>query len=203
MMKNIITQKDWRVKGVFYECCAAEGQCPVRFGMDKEEPCKSFAVLEIKEGQINGVDMKGIVVIYINALLTSKFAEIPVKGAEGAVYISDNATKEQRSILEPFVKVNLLGSAFNIKKYLAVKFVPINVSKEDNAYHISMPFGEAKLLPTVGRDGNPIRIENINRPFTSYYQVWNAKYWRYNDLGKDWEYKNRSGVITNFEFRGE
>ena len=40
----------WRLKGIFYEVCAAEGQCPIWLGRDLESPCKSFQVIQLKEG---------------------------------------------------------------------------------------------------------------------------------------------------------
>jgi len=55
------SQKTWALKGVFYECCRKEGHCPLWFGRDLwEEPCVNLATYEIREGQIDGIDMKGI-----------------------------------------------------------------------------------------------------------------------------------------------
>ncbi len=49
----------WKMKGVWYEGCAAQGQCAYYFGRDTEEPCKSFQVFQIKEGYIDNVDIGG------------------------------------------------------------------------------------------------------------------------------------------------
>jgi len=49
----------WKMKGVWYEGCAAQGQCAHYFGRDREEPYKSFQVFQIKEGYIDNVDIGG------------------------------------------------------------------------------------------------------------------------------------------------
>jgi len=45
---------------------------------------------------------------------------------EGVAYISENATDEQRKILEPFVMEHLEGRMW--RKCLGIKYVKINIS---------------------------------------------------------------------------
>jgi len=194
----------WKLKGIAYEGCAAEGQCPLFFSRDMEAPCKFFMVLEIKEGQINNVDMKGIVVIYVSEFLSPKAADVFTLGAEGAVYVTDAATEEQRRILKPFVPTNLVGGMV-MKKCLGVKFVKIDISQEDNTYHITMPHGELKLTLTAGLDGvNPVRLDNsILSMILTDIKVCNTHFWKYSDFGKNWGFVNRSGMISPWELQGE
>jgi hypothetical protein len=192
----------WKMKGVWYEGCAAQGQCAHYFGRDREEPCKSFQVFQIKEGYIDNVDIGGVLVVMVVDLFSRKFVDLLVKGGEGGIYISDTASEEQKRVLEPFLDNNVPGHL--AKKCLGVKFVKINLSQEDNTYHITMPYGELKLSLTVGLDGkNPVRLENCM--FSMLFpdlKICNTHFWKYNDFERDWEFVNRSGVIADFDMQG-
>jgi hypothetical protein len=193
-------QKNWRLSGVFYECCRMEGHCPIWFGRDIwHDPCTNLATYEIKEGQISNLDMKGIIIMYFGGGIGPKFADF-ARGRgvkEGAAYISDNATLEQRKVLEPFVTTHIWGARCD--KFLGVKFVNIAISEKGGTYHITMPFGEQKLTPTLGGDGKTqIRMENPMNRTLSDVKFCNTDVWKYNDYGKDLEFHNTSGVIANF-----
>jgi len=194
--QGVTIQPGWQIRGVWYEACASEGHCPLYFGRDMESPCRNFAVYDIKEGQINGVDMAGIRIISVADILSTRAAELPVSGTAAAVYLSDTATAEQRPILEAFVATSL---PLPVRELRGVKFVPINIALEGRSYHITMPFGELKGSLTLGRDGaNPQRIENSAVPFLRELRIANTELWRYNDLGRRWEYPKRSGTVGDF-----
>jgi hypothetical protein len=194
----------WKMKGVWYEGCASEGHCSMFFGRDMEAPCKSFQVFQIKEGQINNVDVGGILVITVADLFSGKFSDLMAKGGEGGIYISETATEEQRKVLEPFF-VNNVPGWFMVRKPLGVRFVDIKLSKEDNTYHITMPYGELKASLTVGGDGkNPQRLENsLFSMILPDIKICNTHFWKYHDFGKNWEFVNRSGVMADFDLHGE
>lgn len=194
----VTIQPGWKLRGTWYEACASEGHCPLYFGRDMESPCRNFAVYDVSEGQINGVDMAGIRIISVADILSTRAADLPSSGTAAAVYVSDNATEEQRPILEAFVAV---GLPLPVKELRGVKFVPISISLEGRSYQITMPFGELKGSLTPGRDGaNPQRIENSPVPFLREFRIANTELWRYNDLGRNWEYRNRSGTVGDLEW---
>ncbi len=192
----------WKVKAKWYETCAAQGQCAHYFGRDREDPCKSFQLFDITEGEIDGVDVSGVKVMTFADLFSSTFAGLMGEGGEGGIYISDKATKKQRKVLEPFFANNVPGWLLT-RKVLGVRYVPINVNKEDNTYHITMPYGEIKMTPTAGLDGKPVRVENsfFNAVFPQI-NVCNGHYWKYKDFGKDFDFKNRSSVICDIDIQG-
>jgi hypothetical protein len=196
------TQKDWALKGVFYECCRREGHCSLWFGRELwEEPCTSFATLQIKEGQIDNIDMSGIIIILHGDGIGPKFADV-AKGVELAVYISDNATDEQRKVLEPFAMSRFWFLA-NWREFLGVKFVKINIAEENGTYHITMPYGEVKTSLTVGGDGkNPIRMENPQEKDLTNYRFCNTQFWKYHDYGKNLEFHDTSGVMADYAIQG-
>ena len=196
-------QKDWALKGVCYEGCRMNGQCPLWFGRDIwDEPCTSLGTWEVKEGHIGGVDMKGIIIMYLQDGIGPKAADLARGPREGAAYISDNTTAEQRKVLEPFVTTHLGVGAKGWGKTLGVKVVKINISQQDRIYHIIMPFGEQKFTLTVGGNGKtPIRLENTGVAGFSDIKVCNTD-WKYSDYGKSLEFRQTSSQIADFDMRG-
>ncbi len=195
---------DWNSKGVWYEACAAEGHCSFYFGRDREEPCKSFQLFQFDEGKIGDVDISGVLAINVVNLYSNKAMDVMTKGGEGGVYISDKTTEEQRKYLEPYFTNNIPGSIL-LRKVLGIKYVDINLEQEGNTFHITMPYGEMKLSYTPGLDGkNPQKLENsLFGVFYSDIKICNTHFWKYNDFGRNWEFKNRSGVIANFDGKGK
>ena len=194
----------WNMKGIWYEACAAEGHCSFYFGRDRETPCKSFQLFQIKEGKISDVDIGGILAINVIDLYSNKAAELLAKGGEGGLYISDNATDEQKKYLEPFFSNNVPGGLL-LRKVLGTRYVDINIKQEDKTYHITMPYGEMKMTLTTGGDGkNPQRLENsLFSVFFKDIKICNTQFWKYNDFGRKWEFVNRSGTIADFDLQGK
>ena len=204
MAKKLKKRLAWNMKGTWYEACAAEGHCSMYFGRDMENPCKSFQVFQIEEGQIGEIDISGIRVVMVIDLFSPKFADLMLKGGDGGFYISKNATVQQKELLEPFLRKNIPGFLL-LKKPLGIRYVDINIEKENNTFHITMPYGEMKQTLTIGGDGkNPQRLENsIFSMMLSDIKICNSHFWKYNDFGKEWEFKNRSGATAEFNLRGK
>ncbi len=194
----------WSTKGIWYEACAAEGLCSFYFGRDREAPCKSFQLFQINEGKIGDIDISGVMAINVVDLYSNKAADLLTKGGEGGIYISDKTSEKQRKYLESYFTNNIPGSIL-LKKVLGIKYVDINLKREENTFHITMPYGEIKLSYTPGLDGkNPQKLENS--PFGIYLsdlKICNTHYWKYNDFGRNWQFQNRSGVIASFDLGGK
>jgi galactose-1-phosphate uridylyltransferase len=152
-------RKDWALKGTFYECCRVlDGHCGLWFNRGLPEACANLLTYQIKEGQIQNVDMKGIIITCHMDGIGPTPSDLAKGVKEGAAYISENATGQQRKILEPFVMEHLEGRMW--RKRLGIKYVKINISEKNGTYRIMMPFGELEMSLTVGGDGkNPVRIE--------------------------------------------
>ena len=194
----------WKMKGVWYEACASEGHCSMYFGRDMEAPCKSFQFFQVNEGKIGEVDLSGVLAINVIDLFSHKFVDLMTKGGEGGIYISDATTEEQRRYLEPFF-INNVPNFLMVKKCLGIRYVDINLTQEGTTYHVTMPHGEMKLSLTLGGDRkNPQRLENsLFSMIFSDIKICNTHFWKYNDFGKNWEFKNRSGAIADFELQGK
>ena len=194
----------WNAKGNWIEACASEGHCSFYFGRDREESCKSFQLFQFEEGKLGDVDISGVLAINVIDLYSNKAVDVMVKGGEGGVYISDKTTEEQRKYLETYFVNNVPGSVL-LRKVLGVKYVNIELSQDENTFHVTMPHGEMKLSYTPGLDGkNPQKLENS--PFGIFYsdiKICNTHFWKYNDFGRNWDFTNRSGVIASFDGKGK
>jgi hypothetical protein len=193
-------QPIWRVRGTYNEACAAEGHCPYYFGRDVQGGCRYFMVFRIEEGEVSGVDLKGITVIYNGDILHPKFADFMEHGSEGGIYITDRATEEQRGVLDTLTTTHM-GALF-MKRNFGVKYVKVDIEQEDGTIHFRMPFGEMKQTLVKGLDGGPIRIENCMIPVLSDLKHCHTHFWNYHDHGKDFEYKDRCGTWADFVFQG-
>ena len=204
MSKEIKERIAWSIKGVFYEACAAEGHCSFYFGRDRETPCKTFQLFHYEEGKMGDMDISGVMLIHVIDLYSNKAADLLTQGGEGWLYISNKTTEEQRRYLEPFF-VNKIPGGLMLQKILGIRYVDISLNQEGNTFHITMPYGELKLSYTPGLDGkNPQKL--VNSPyevFLSDLKICNTHYWKFNDFGRDWEFKNRSGLIASFDGKGK
>ncbi|MCL5736165.1 MAG: hypothetical protein M1274_11350 [Actinobacteria bacterium] len=139
---------------------------------------------------------QGLRPFYIGDLPHSTFAEVVEKGSEGAIYISDNATAEQRAILDSLA-VEAIGGVL-MKKVLGLHYVPIGVEEGEGWVHFRMPSGEMKMELTKGNDGMPVRLENATLPFLSNVKAAHTPFWHWSDHGRHFEYRNRCGTWADF-----
>jgi Protein of unknown function (DUF1326) len=195
-------QNHWILKGTFYECCRVDdGHCALWFGRDLPRACSNLATYQIKEGQIRSIDMQGITIMFHQDGIGPKVADLMQGAREGAIYISDNATGEQREILESFAREHMDARMW--KKCLGVKFVNIAINKDSFQYHIIMPYGELKMSLAIGGDRkNPMRLENPPMPFLSNVNFCNTHFWKYRDYGKNLAFQNTSGAMADFVLKG-
>ncbi len=191
----------WMVKGVYHETCASEGHCPYYFGRDKEGGCRYFMVFRITEGWAGDVDLSGIVTIYMGDLPYSTYAEVAEMGSEGAVYIDDRATADQRAVLDSLA-LQALGGAL-MKRVLGVHYVPIEMKESDGAVEFAMPTGQMRMQLTTGPDGTPVRLENVTMPFLSNVKAAHASFWRWADHDRHFDYRDRCGTWADFQMASD
>jgi hypothetical protein len=190
-------QAGWHLRGTCHEACAFEGHCPYCFGRDKEGGCWYLMVFRIEEGQANGVNLTGTVVLYAGDLPHSTYAEVAAKGSEGGIYVGAAATPEQREVLDLLVTQTIEGVL--MKKRFGVKYVDIEVTKTAGEVQVSVPLGKMAQRPTTGLDGRPVRLENQTLPSLSDVKACHTLFWSYEDYGKHFEYRDRCATWTDLE----
>ena len=168
------------IKGTYHETCASEGHCPYYFGRDKEGGCRYFMVFRLTEGVVEGVDLSGLVAVYIGDLPHSTYAEVAEKGSEGVIYLSDAASPEQRAVLDRLA-VRSLGGVL-MRKVLGLHYVPIEVEETEAGIRVSMPAGKMAMQLTKGPDGQPVRLENVTLPFLLNVKAAHAPFWSWADF---------------------
>jgi hypothetical protein len=157
-------------------------------------------VFRIKEGKINDVDLSGITAIYQGDLPYANFQEVLERGSSGGIYISDNATAEQRKVLDTFV-ISSLGGVL-MKRNFGIRYVDIDIEAKGDTVYFKMPFGEMKQELTRGNDGTPVRLENQTLPFLTKVKAAHTPYWKYNDHDRHFDYRDRCGTWADFAMEG-
>jgi Protein of unknown function (DUF1326) len=191
----------WEIKGVYNEACASEGHCPYYFGRDKEGGCRYFMAFRITEGKVDDVDLAGITAVYLGDLPHSTYAEVVEKGSEGAIYISDNATAQQRGVLDTLA-VEALGGVL-MQRVLGVRYVDIAVEEGDDTVHFKMPAGEMKMGLTKSHDGQPVQLENATLPFLHNVKAAHTAFWHWSDYDRHYAYRDRCGTWADFSMTSE
>jgi hypothetical protein len=186
----------WEIKGLYHETCASEGHCPYYFGRDKEGGCRYFMVFRIIDGGFGSVDLAGITAVYMGDLPYPTYAEVVQKGSHGAVYISDDASAEQRAILDKLA-VEALGGAL-MKTFWGVHYTKIDVEEREGTLHVRMPTGEMSMELTRSADGTPVRLENCTLPFLSNVKAAHSSFWKWSDYGRHYEYRDRCATWADF-----
>jgi hypothetical protein len=196
---------EWELSGKYYESCRMEGHCPLWFGRNLwgERGCVNFETWEIVTGHIGVVDVSGIIIVRHQDGIGPKAADLGKPGgiSEGAVYVSDNASEEQRKVLTPFVKNNMGMELWG--KNLGTKFVQIKVNHGNGTHHTWMPFGEQQITLTVGGDGKaPIEMANPINTSLRNVAFGNTDVWSYHDYGKNIVCHNTGGTVGDFHIKG-
>ena len=171
-----------------------------KFGRGRVDGCRYFMVFRIQEGRVNDIDLSGITILYMGDIPHPSFKELLEMGSEGGIYISDNATPEQREILD-VLAVETIGGLL-MKKVFGIKYVKVDIEEDGKSAHFKMPFGEMKQELTTGPDGGPVRLENQSLPFLSNVKACHSFFWNFADHGRHFDYKDRCGTWADFALTG-
>ena len=148
------------------------------------------------DGIDDGVNLSGVAIVYIGDLPHATSAEVHEKGSEGAIYISDDTTPEQREILNELT-IGAIGGVL-MKKVIGTKYVKVDIEEGIDILHVKIPSGEMKMCLTKSNDGNPVRIENSTLPFLTNIKAAHASFWYWFDYDRRYDYKNRCATWAYF-----
>jgi hypothetical protein len=192
----------WSVKGSYVETCSCELMCPCFLSFDKGatyDYCRITLVFDIREGEVEGVDVGGLTVAAI--------AETPKVMTEGnwrlGVFVDDRATEEKADKLVQVFTGQLGGpmAAFAplVGEVLGVERVPIEVD-HDGVRHIvrigdAIDFEIEDIVPFGVEDGRPVRLDGMFHPAGSTLTMAEARRSRISAFGI--EYEGKSGLSTS------
>ena len=142
----------WSVQAQYTDTCSCDATCPCFFGSaPTHEHCEGLTLVEIEKGHHNGVRLDGVDILAVYR-----------GGAWMKFYVSDEADETQTQ-----AAVRLLPAFedfFVSDNVLEIASVPITVERTADRIAISAPNTTAELEVMRGKNGQPIRIENLPSP---------------------------------------
>ena len=192
----------WSLKGSYVETCSCELMCPCNFSFDHGatyDYCRVTLVFNIREGEIEGTDVSGIVVAAI--------AETPKVMTEGnwrlGMFVDDGASDEQVEKLTAVFGGQkggpMAGLVPLVGEMLGVQRVPIQVV--DDGLRHSVRIGDAidfeieDIVPFGIETGEPVRLVGMFHPVSSELTAAEAKRSRIDAFGIS--YEGKTGLSTS------
>jgi hypothetical protein len=142
----------WSVKADYTDTCSCQPTCPCLFGSAPTlGHCEGVTLIEIESGHYGNVRLDEVKVLAV------------YRGGDWIkFYVSDEADKAQT---EAAVKLlPTFEEFFAIENVLEVKNVPISVERSAERMTISTPNTTAEIEIMKGKNGKPIKIENLPSP---------------------------------------
>lgn len=190
VMASSAVAQEWAIQADFTNSCSCNVGCPCLF----ESPptlghCDENSLLEIKSGHFDGVRLDGISVVSTG------------RGGEWAkYYVSDDATDEQVE-----AAVQLMKAVLDVPdgmEVLAVEKVPVSVERSASKVKFSVPASTVEIEMMMGRDGKPIRIQNLPATYatghTQYKSITNS----HKSDDKEFAYSGTNGFTSKIDAQG-
>lgn len=181
--RSLFAQRQaWSIRAAIAECCSCPIPCPCNFGRPTDRGCFGNRLIEIREGEIDGVDLS-------NAAFLVTFS----MGQWTRFYVRNDLPQEKAAALDRLFPL-AFGSLHRIAQ--VVERVPLAIERGDGVLRFSAPESsvEMKLLP--GLDGGPIRISGLPNPaFQSYVQYDSVSH-VHNSASANWSYSGTNGFTS-------
>jgi len=142
----------WSIKADYTDACSCQPTCPCLFGSAPTlGHCEGITLVEIESGHYEEVRLDGVKVLAV------------YRGGDWIkFYVTDEADKAQT---EAAVKLlPTFEQFFASDNVLEVKNVPISVERGAERMRISTPNTTAEIEVMKGKNGKPIKIENLPSP---------------------------------------
>jgi hypothetical protein len=142
----------WSVKAHYTDTCSCQPTCPCFFGSAATLGyCEGITLIEIESGHYGDVRLDGVKVVAV------------YRGGDWIKFhVTDEANEAQT---EAAVKLlPTFEDFFAIENVLEVKNVPISVERSGERMKISTPNTTAEIEIMRGKNGKPIKIENLPWP---------------------------------------
>jgi hypothetical protein len=142
----------WSVKADYTDACSCQPTCPCFFGSAPTlGHCEGVTLVEIKSGHYGGVRLDGVKVLAV------------YRGGDWIkFYVTDEADEAQTEAALKLLPT--FEEFFAIENVLEVRNVPIIVERSAERMKISTPNTVAEIEIMKGKNGQPIKIENIPSP---------------------------------------
>jgi len=183
--------QDWAIKGNYTESCSCNPACPCLFGSPPTLGyCESNALLEIKEGHFGDVHLDSISVVM--ALRIGEWMKI---------YVSYNASDEQARAAEKLMKLEpIFGGLFSGNmKIISREKVPVKIERTSTYIKFSVPTSKVEIEMMRGKDGKPIKIQNLPAPSLSGHTQYKSIILSHQSDDKKFSYSGTNGFTSKIE----
>ena len=192
----------WSIKGAYVETCSCELMCPCNTSLDhgaKYDYCRVTFVFDVREGEVDGTDVGGLVVAAI--------ADTPKVMTEGnwrlGIFVDERATDEQMEKLVGVFSGQLggpmAGLAPLVGEVLGVERAPIEVTHDGVRHSVrvgdAIDFEIEDIVPFGVETGEPVRFSGMFHPAGSDLTIAEARRSRINAFGI--EYEGKTGLSTS------
>jgi len=189
IMATSAAAQDWAIKADYTESCSCNPACPCYFGSPSTHGyCEGNNLIEIKEGHYGGVRLDGISVV--TAFSLGKWLKI---------YINENATDEQAKTLLELLKLEqTFGRLYSGKsEILSQEKAPISIEKTSAKVKFSVPASMVEIEMMKGRDGKPIKIQNLSQPWMDDHTQYKSISVTHKSEDKEFKHSGTNGFTTN------
>ena len=142
----------WSIKARYTDTCSCAPTCPCFFGSAPTRGfCEGITLVEIEEGHYGDVQLDGVSVLAV------------YRGGDWIkFYVTDKAdTKQTEAAL---ALLPTFEEFFAIDNVLEVANVPITVERSAERMKITTPNTFAEIEVMKGKNGKPIKIQNLPSP---------------------------------------
>ena len=192
----------WHLKGSYVETCSCDLMCPCSVSLDHGatyDYCRIVLAFAIKDGEIEGTDVSGLIVVAI--------ADTPKVMTEGnwriGVFVDERASDDQMQKLVGVFGGQLGGPMEGliplVGEMLGVERAPIEIV--DDGLNHSVRVGDAidfeieDIVPFGVQTGRPVRFDGMFHPAGSNLTMAEAKSSRIDAFGI--RYEGKTGLSTS------
>ena len=181
-------EQRWSLVADVAECCSCEIPCPCNFGRPTELRCDGNRLIQIRSGQIEGVDLSGI-----------NFVVTFLMGSWTRIHIDDSLSEEQFAAFEKILPV-AFGGFDRLSR--SKNRVPLNIVRTDTTLSFAVPESQVdmKLLPGIG--GQPIVIDGLPNPAFYEYVQYESVTHNHKSDDANWSYSGTNGFTSVMRVSG-
>ncbi len=191
----------YTLKGDQVEGCECSSVCPCVFAQDVTfADCRGIMAWHVREGKYGGTDLGGI---NFAVVLTKSGKNVPkaMGSWEGIIYVSSNATADQKAGVVDFLSTNW-GKAF---AKVDVRSEAIDFKSEGEKHEVRIgKIYVLKSAPLPGAGGVAPTIEHATFSLIPVLHCAISTENTYDDgKGTKWDFKDRNSFFGPFDYRGE
>ena len=183
--------QDWAINADWAGSCSCNPACPCNFGSPATRGhCEGNGLIEIKEGHYGDVRLDGMSVV-----MAFRFFEW-VK-----LYVDENATDEQAKAVVELIKLDPTFGIFfsGGAKILSIEKAPVSIEKTSTTVKFSVPDSTVEMEMLTGRDGKPVKIQNLSFPFLGDYTQYKSITVSHHSEDKEFSYSGTHGEASPIE----